>query len=145
YISVNILLNCIILLHAIVQINRIHLVGKVMNLFLVTSDFGILCLQGGQFFLQFYTLTGGSICNTLFQIGNSGTITRLLFMCIIGTDTGNSVRLIAVHINQSLKTILLATVKQPVYRALLINLAMVFVKIIQKIIPNHISRLTFAI
>ena len=65
-------------------------------------------------------------------------------MHIIGTDTGNGVWLIAVHINQSLKAVLLATVKQPVDRAFLINLAMIFIKIIQEIIPNYIFRLTFA-
>ena len=44
YFSQNILENCIILLHAIIQINGNHLVGKVMNLFLTDSDFGTLCL-----------------------------------------------------------------------------------------------------
>ena len=65
-------------------------------------------------------------------------------MHIIGTDTGNGVRLIAVHINQSLKAVLFATVKQPINWAFLINLAMIFIKIIQEIIPNYIFRLTFA-
>ena len=65
-------------------------------------------------------------------------------MHIIGTDTGNGVRLIAVHIDQCLKTIFLAAVKQPINRAFLIHLAMIFIKIIQEIIPNYIFRLTFA-
>ena len=65
-------------------------------------------------------------------------------MHIIGTDTGNGVRLITVHINQCLKAILLAAVKQPVNRAFLINLTMVSVEIVEEIIPNHILRLTFA-
>ena len=47
----HILENSIIRLHAIVQINGNHLVGKVMNLFLVGSDLSILCLQGGQLFI----------------------------------------------------------------------------------------------
>ena len=65
-------------------------------------------------------------------------------MHIISTNTGNGVRLIAVHINQSLKAVLFATVKQPVNRAFLINLAMVRIKVAQEVIPNHIFRLTFA-
>ena len=65
-------------------------------------------------------------------------------MYIIGTNTSNGVRLIAVHINQSLKAILLAAVKQPVNRTFLINFAMVRIEATQKIIPNHILRLTFA-
>ena len=115
-----------------------------MNLFLIGSDFSILCLQDGQLFVQLHTLASRSIGNPLFQISNSSTITSLLFMHIISTDTSNSVRLIAVHINQSLKTILLATVKQPINRAFLINLAMVLIKIVQEIIPNYIFRLAFA-
>ena len=121
-----------------------HLVGKVMNLFLVGSYFSILCLQSSQLFIQLHTLASRSIGNPLFQISNGCTITSLLFMHIIGTDTGNGVRLIAVHINQSLKAVLLATVKQPVDRAFLINLAMVRIELIQKIIPNYIFWLTFA-
>ena len=65
-------------------------------------------------------------------------------MHIIGTNTGNCVWLITVHIDQSLKAVFLTTVKQPVNRAFLINLAMVRIEITQEIIPNHILRLTFA-
>ena len=65
-------------------------------------------------------------------------------MHIIGTDAGNGVRLIAVHIDQCLEAILFATVKQPVDRAFLIHLAMVGVEVTQEIIPNHILRLTLA-
>ena len=65
-------------------------------------------------------------------------------MHIIGTDTGNGVWLITVHIDQRLEAILFATVKQPVDRAFLINLAMIFIKIIQEIISNYIFRLTFS-
>lgn len=89
YFSQYILENCIILLHTIVQINRNHLVSKMMNLFLVGSDFHILGLQSSQLFVQLHTFTSGSISNTLFQIGNGSTITSLLFMHIVGTNTGN--------------------------------------------------------
>ena len=63
-------------------------------------------------------------------------------MHIIGTNTSNGVQLITVHIDQSLKAILLAAVKQPVDRAFLINLAVVGVEVAQEVIPNHILRLT---
>ena len=115
-----------------------------MNLFFVGSDFRILCLQGGQLFVQLHTLTSGSIGNALFKISNSGAVTSLLLMHIIGTDTGNGVWLISMHIDQRLEPILLAAIKQPINRAFLINLAMLFIKIIQEIIPNYIFRLTLA-
>ena len=114
-----------------------------MNLFLVGSDFSILCLQISQLSIQLHTLASRSIGNPLFQIGNGSTITSLLFMHIVGANTSNGVRLIAVHINQSLKAILFAAVKQPVNRTFLINLAMVRIEITQEIIPNYILRLTF--
>ncbi len=65
-------------------------------------------------------------------------------MHIIGTDTGNGVRLIAVHIDQCLEAVLFTAVKQPVDRTFLVNLAMVGIKIIQEVIANHILRLTFS-
>ena len=65
-------------------------------------------------------------------------------MHIVGTNTGNGVRLITMHINQSLKAVLFATVKQPINWAFLINLAMIFIKIIQEIVPNHLFRLPLA-
>ena len=65
-------------------------------------------------------------------------------MHIIGTDTSNGVRLIAVHINQSLKTVLLAAVKQPVNRTFLVNFAVVGVEVIQEVVSDDLSRLTLA-
>ena len=48
YFSQNILENCIIHLHAVVQVDGDHLVGKVVNLFLIGTDLCILCLQSNQ-------------------------------------------------------------------------------------------------
>ena len=115
-----------------------------MNLFFVFMNFHSLIVQCFELLIQLYSFTGGSICNTGLQISNCSAVTSLLFMHIIGTDTGNGVRLIAVHINQALEAVLLAAVKQPVYRAFLINLAVVGVEVIQEVIPNHILRLTLA-
>src|SRR5699024_10322221 len=134
----------IIVFHAIVQIDANHLIRKVVDLFFINTNFFRLRLQLIQFFVQFHTLPGSSIGNTFFQISHRRAVTALLFMDIVRAYAGNGIRLIAVHINQSFETILLPTVKQPVNRAFLINLAMVFVKIIQEIVPNHILRLTFA-
>ena len=65
-------------------------------------------------------------------------------MHIVGTNTSNGIRLIAVHIDQRLKAVLFAAVKQPVNRAFLINLAVVRVEVAQEVIPNYIFRLTLA-
>ena len=65
-------------------------------------------------------------------------------MHIIGTDTGNGVWLIAVHINQCLEAVLLAAVKQPVNRTFLVNFTMVCIEIVEEVIANHILRLTFS-
>ena len=64
-------------------------------------------------------------------------------MHIVGTDAGNGIRLIPVHINQALETIFLTAVKLPINRALLINPAMVIVEVVQEVVPNDILRLTF--
>ncbi len=52
--------------------------------------------------------------DALFQIGNGRAIPGLLLVDVVCADTGNRVRLVAVHIDQALEAVLLAAVKEPV-------------------------------
>src|SRR5699024_10631498 len=100
--------------------------------------------QAAQCSVQFHTLASRRIGNAVFHVRNGGTVAALLLMHIVSADAGNGIRLIAVHIDERLETVLFAAVKQPVNRALLINLAVVGIEIIQEIIADDLSRLTFS-
>ena len=65
-------------------------------------------------------------------------------MKVIRTNSSHRICIIAVHIDQSLETILFPTVKQPVNRSLLIYLQMILIKILNKVIANHFTgRISF--
>ena len=94
---------------------------------------GIICQPGGGFFLRslgsqlsapagggetlahLHALTGGGGNNALLQIGNGGAVAALLLIHIVGVDTSDGVRLVAVHINQALEVVFLVGIEQPVY------------------------------
>lgn len=93
---------------------------------------GIICQPGGGFFLcslgsqlpapaggealaHLHALTGRGGNNALLQIGNGGAVAALLLIHIVGVDTSDGVRLVAVHINQALEVVFLAGIEQPVY------------------------------
>ena len=65
-------------------------------------------------------------------------------MHIIRTDTGDSVRLVAVQVNQALEAIFLPAVKQPVDGPLLVNLAVVGIEIVQEVVADDLFRLPLA-
>ena len=112
-----------------------------MDFFFVHPQLLGLILELGQLLGQLHTAAGIGICNPAFQIGNGRAITSLLLMHIVGTDTGNGVFSVAMHIDQRFEAVLLAAVKQPVNGAFLINLAMVSVK---EIVPNDLLGRTLA-
>ena len=66
-------------------------------------------------------------------------ITILLLVDIVGAHPSEEVALIAMHIDQSLKAVLFSAVEEPVDRALLIGLAVVGIKVIQKIATDHFA------
>ena len=131
----HILKNLIVVLHSIIQVDPYHLIGEVMDFFFVDPDFLSLSLQCSQLFRELYALRSGCAINALFQIGDGRPVPGLLFMDIVRADTGNRVRLIAVHVYQALEAVLLPAVKEPVDRALLIHLYMIRVEVVNKIAP----------
>ena len=72
-------------------------------------------------------------------LGKLGAVTLLLLMHIVGAQTGEKITLIAVHIAQRLETVLLAAVKEPVDRALLIGFQVVGVEVIQEVAADHLA------
>ena len=57
----------------------------------------------------------------------------------LAVDLRQQIRLIPVHIDQSLKSILFTAIKQPVDWTLLINFQMICIKIFQEIITDYFS------
>ena len=85
-----------------------------------------------------------AIVDDFLHTGNLFFIHTLNTMQVLNSNITNGVCVPAVHINKSLKPILLTTVKKPVNRTLLIGLNMVFDKICQEIISDYFTAcLTF--
>ena len=77
--------------------------------------------------------------NGVTELGKLGAVTLLLLMHIVGAQTGEKIALIAVHIAQRLETVLLAAVKEPVDRALLIGFQMVGIEVVQEVAADHLT------
>ena len=60
-------------------------------------------------------------------------------MNVVGTDAGEGVRLVAVHVNKALEAVLLAAVKEPVDGAFLVGLHMVSVETADEVIANNLT------
>ena len=58
---------------------------------------------------------------------------------ILYTQITYCISIIAVNIDKCLKAVLLTAIKKPIYRAFLINLAVVFVKVIQEIVAYNLT------
>ena len=81
----------------------------------VALDLSYLLPQGGEALAHLHALTGRGGNNALLQIGNGGAVAALLLIHIVGMDTSDGARLVAVHINQALEVVFLAGIEQPVY------------------------------
>lgn len=133
------------MLHTIVQINLNHLIRQRVNFFLILMQLGVLRLHFVQLLSQLDTFAGaGGSGHLFFQTFDGSTVARLLLVDIIGTDACNGIRLVAVQVDQALEAIFLTTVKQPVDGALLINLAVVGIEIVQEVVADDLLRLSFA-
>ena len=60
-------------------------------------------------------------------------------MEVVHAEIADGVRRIAMEVNQRLEAVLLAAVKQPVNRALLVGLAVVFEKVLEKVVADDFS------
>ena len=115
-----------------------------VDFFFVLPQLVRLGLQGVQALGQLHALGGGGVVQTLLHVGDGGAVAALHLVHIVRADAGDGVRLVAVHVDQRLETVLLATVEQPVDGALLVNLQMIFVEVIQEVIPDDLAWGAFA-
>ena len=82
--------------------------------------------------------------NGVCKVRELSAITLLLLVNIVGTHTGKEVALITVHIDQCLEAVLLAAVKEPIDRTLLIDFQVVGIEVIDEVAADHFTRRTFA-
>ena len=128
------------MLHPIIQINPHHHIGEVVDLFFVHADLLCLRLQLLELFLELDALGGGSGGDAAVEVGDGGAVTGLLLVDIVGAHTGDGVRLVAVHINQSLEAVLFAAVEEPVDGAFLVDLQVVGVEVVQEVAADDVAR-----
>ena len=115
-----------------------------VNLFLVFLQLGRLILELLLLFGQLHALGCTGMVNSITELGKLGAVTLLLLMHIVGAQPGEKIALIAVHIAQCLEAVLLAAVKEPVDRALLIGFQMVGIEVIQEVAADHLAGRTLA-
>ena len=145
----HILKNFIVVLHAIIQVDLDHLIGKVMYFFFVDPDLLGLRLKLGQLFGQLHPLGSGRTVDSLLQISDGRAIPGLLLMDIVRADTSDGIRLIAVHVDQALEAVLFAAIEEPVDRALAgashrISRTMIRIEIIDEVVPDDLTGGTLA-
>ena len=77
----------VIHLHAIIQINGDHLVGEVVNLFLVGAQ--LIGLRGDlrELLLQLHALGGRGGGDALFEVGDGSAVAALLLVDVVSADT----------------------------------------------------------
>lgn len=78
-----------------------------------------------------------AFAHALLQIGDGRAVSPAAEH-IVRADIGNGVRLIAVHIDERLEAALFAAVEQPIDGALLIDLQVVGVEVVQEVIANDV-------
>ena len=110
-----------------------------MDFLLILAKLLLLSLNLNQLFLQTDTFgaTGGfyPVCKIL----HGSAITSLHLMDIVRAHTGDSVRTIAVQVDQTLEAILLARVKHPVDRPFLVDLQVILIEVVQEVLPDQLT------
>ena len=126
----HILKNGVVMFYTVVKVNGDHLVGEVVDLFLVGVQLGGLILAACQLLVQPGAFHRGSGGKAVCQVLDGGAVAALQFMYIVGADAGDGVRAVAVQVDQALEAVFLAGIEQPVNRALLVDFAVVGVEIV---------------
>ena len=119
----------VIMLHAIIKVDRDILVGEVMDFFFIFLNLQRLVSEFLLLFGQLYTLRAGGVFQCVRNVIELSAVTLLLFVDIVRTHPGKEVALIPVHINECLEAVLLAAVKEPVDGAFLVGLAVVGIEV----------------
>ena len=78
------------MLYAVVKVNGDHLVGEVVDLFLVGVQLGGLILAACQLLVQPGSFRRGSGGKAVCQVLDGGAVAALQFMYIVGADAGDS-------------------------------------------------------
>ena len=127
------------MLHAVVQVDLDHLVGEVVDFFFVDPQLLGLAPENVQPLGELHALAGSGAGNAALQIGDGCAVAGLLLVNVVRADAGDGVRLVAVHIDQALEAVLLAAVKEPVDRPLLIDLQMVGIEVVDEVAADDVA------
>ena len=73
------------------------------------------------------------------KLGKLGAVALLLLMHIVGTQTGQQITLVAVHVDERLEAVLFAAVEEPVNWAFLIGFQVVGVEVIQEVATDYLT------
>ena len=134
----------VVVLHAIIEVDRDILIGKMMNFFFVFLDLQRLVLELLLLLGQLHPFGAGCVFQRVRKVGELGAVALLLLVNIVGTHPGQKVALIPVQVDQCFETVLLSAVKEPVDGPLLVGLAVVGIEVVQEVAADDFARRSLA-
>ena len=127
-------------LHAIIQVQLDAAQGKVGDHLIVVAALLELLLE---LFLAFggsgYLAGVGAVVDHVLHPVDFGLVDALHLVEIVHAEIADGVRRVAVEVDQRLEAVLLAAVKQPVNRAFLVGLAVVFEKVLEEVVADDLA------
>ena len=127
-------------LHAVIQVQLDTAQGEVGDHLVIVAALLELLLE---LFLPFrgsshFTGIGAVVDHVLHPV-NLRLVDPLHLMEIVHAEVADSVRCVAVEIDQRLEAVLFAAVEQPVDRALLVDFAVVFEEVLEEIVADNLA------
>lgn len=125
--------------HTVVQVQRGAAQSEVADHLVVLPALLELLLE---LFLPFggdSHFTGvGAVVDHILHTANLGLVDPLHLVEVVHTEVADGVRRVAVEVDQRLEAVLLAAVKQPVDRPLLVNLAVILEEVLEEIAADDL-------
>lgn len=126
-------------LHTVIQVQLDAAQGEVGDHLVIVAALFELLLElffplGGSGYLAGV----GAVVDHVLHPVDFGLVDTLHFVEIVHPEVADGVRRVAVEVDQRLEAVLLATVEQPVNRALLVGLAVILKKVLEEVAADDL-------
>lgn len=127
-------------LHAVVEVNSNACKSNMSQHSIIVTAFMQLLLQLLLAFARQRHFTTSAIIHDILHTVDFAFVGFFHLAKIFCTHLAGGVGVIAVHIDKSLKTVLLAAVIEPINRTLLVNLAVILEEVLQEVVADFLTR-----
>ena len=126
--------------HTVVEVERDHLIGKVVYAFLIGVQLLLLCAECRTPLREPDALCPLRLRKQSLYIGERRLIARLLRVNVVRPHPCERVRRVTMQIDECLEPVFLTAVKQPVNRTFPIAAHMVGIEVPQEVTADHRAR-----